>query len=237
MSFGRLALIVAATCLLSGCLKGQVRSYDPLFTSKDAAQIRFRGGVWADPEPGCRFDAAASMKTWPSCANGEYAKGDEYNRRIAVRGFTIETLLASGEPLILQTHFIIAKEKLRPEYEYSAVRPTKQDGAGRVVAYEMWSVLCHPNEELPASELQKDGRAADDAPRVPTIIPAPPLPPGIVKTDEGCIAQDAAAVRNAAVMTRSLEWIPPRRIFWVRSFKLRDLFGKSPDDSPAAPAP
>jgi hypothetical protein len=196
--------------------------------ARSDATDRFRAGLWAAPSAGCVFDAAASLRTWPPCANGAHASGHEFDSRIKRGRLIVDNRLAAGEPLILQSWTNFSGDG-DPPYEYSAVRPSRRDEKGRVIVYEMWSVLCAPPEE-PAAVAQ-EGAVTQPPPASPQT--QEPLPPGIARGDHGCIAHDLPAVRGAAAMTRDLHWKETTQTYWVRPFAFRDNFGRRPGNRSA----
>lgn len=224
----RLGFIVAAAISLAGCERNAVHSLRPLFGHGDAARDRPASGVWAERQANCVFDPQASMKTWPGCAGAEHLTGEEFRQTESFDGYEVTSLLAAGDPLILQTRLDAPGEDAPRPYDYAAVRALRRDLRGRVVEYETWTVLCGPGGPAQVNK-GADGKT--------TPIEDPPPPPGIVRDDhDRCWANDAAAVRGAAAMTRDKAWSQPIRLYWVRPFRFRDNFGHPPE-APASVAP
>lgn len=214
----RLLAVIFAASIGSGCGVNRIRSVEPLFAGVDTARVKLRPGVWASPSEDCTFNHETSVKSWPACAEGVRIRGDELDRRVSSRGVVIESLLAAGDPMILQTHIDDGRGKGDLLYEYDAVRPLQYDVKGRVTAYERWWVLCGPGHEETATP-EGDGHSP------PVAVEKDSLPPGIVRDpDQGCLAHDPHAVRRAATITRERGWTEPRRGHWIRPFRFRDNF-------------
>lgn len=213
----RLLAVTLAASVVSGCGVNRVRSVTPLFVHVDAVRLKLRPGVWASPSEDCAFDPESSVKSWPACAESVHVRGDELYRRVSSHGLVIESLLAAGDPMILQTHIHDVAGKGGFLYEYEAVHPLRYDVRGRVVAYERWWVVCGPVREEVAPD--------PDGPPAPITPEQDELPPGVVRhPKKGCLAHDAQAVRQAATITRERAWTEPYRGYWVRPFRFRDHF-------------
>ena len=181
--------------LLLGACENQVFSQRPLFA--ESREPALRPGVWAAPNPPCRFDPAAPLAAWPKCAGGQIVKPDQRawrDRRVAVD--------LVGDTPILQ----VAQAGRRGPYYYHALEPLRRDAQDRIVEVETWPVLCGPP---PTPRPDEDGEwGADGATDDPL--------PGLIVSGENCEACDPAAVRNAAAKSRRWEPDMHVRAYWVR---------------------
>ena len=195
-----LSVLVAAALALAGC--NAVLTLTALFTPSDAAGApALKPGYWSSPY--CTAAEAAARSG--DCANGyEITPGDM--REVddsatfdasAPRPQSADAyLLVAGDPMVMQIAFPNTAIGQAPAtYIYVAVKPTALDASGRIVAAEVWSVLCGPSA-LPRPDAPRD---QDGVP------PATDHPfPGMTLGDIGCIPADKAAVFDAAKASRAL---------------------------------
>jgi hypothetical protein len=218
----RLALIIAGLALMSAC--NVVMTKEPLFTQADAAGAPpLRPGVWLFFEQAdCKFDQSKPFTEWPDCAGGGLVvspgvvRGHKANAPPDVLEDT-PVVLAAGEPRILQAQVDVnlsvqadastSGEGTTPSsstassaaqaqpYGYAAVRPTKFDSQGRIVALTLWPVQCGPPPPK-----DKDGN--DTAPAT-----LKPLPGMEMKPDDAvCTTSSIPALRGAAKASEA--WAP-----------------------------
>lgn len=195
----RALALLLLTLALGGC--NMVVSPTPLFGPADAAGAPgLRSGLWVSGDPACRFDARTPVAAWPDCARpgqiengrGKLLFGDEDEG---------EMLLAGGSPAILQVQ--MGGSDGDEGYAFLGLRPTRTDGAGRVVEYVAWVVDCGP----PPPE---DARNPDGSRRYVSLQPGP----GLAVEDGGCVAHSAQAVRAAAVASEGRARLETFR--WLR---------------------
>lgn len=221
-----LILLTAAAC------SNRVASDTPWFAEADAAAApRLRDGLWASPDdPGCKANTRLPAERWPDCMNAWVVRGNELfslnwtmegegrnRRRTSFDWDRTEFLLVGGEPMILQHNSCPYADEVQPpegaaddpallrdpyRFCYEALQPEATGADGRITAYTAWPVLCGPLPE------------GDGADRAVTDRPFPGL--GVVS--ENCLAESAAAIRNAAraseALTRDPDW--RRTVRWVR---------------------
>jgi hypothetical protein len=202
---------LGAAAALAGC--NTAYSTEPVFTAADAAGApALRDGLWAAPEPGCRFNASLPTQLWPHCVQPILVRGGEFLMLIEpegepVRWDSMPFVLAAGEPRILQFRSTYREDgQERVVYRFLAAEPVRTDEAGRVTALRRWFVLCGPLPPEP-----KHRKKSDPPRRWVTDKPFP----GLTLEGDGCTPADAAAVRNAAAASRGLD-DEPSEIRWVR---------------------
>jgi hypothetical protein len=225
----RLAAIVAGLALLCAC--NVVVTKDPLFAQKDAAGApALRPGVWMFfKDADCQVDEAKPFTQWPDCVGGGLVTADGVRAHKAnAPPDQLEDspfVLASGEPRILQAQVDVdlsltaeasasggatatasggGSTHARP-YGYAAVRPTKLDSEGRIVAFTLWPVQCGPPPPK-----DKDGN--DVAPA--TLHPLPGMVMG--KGDAVCTTASVDALRGAAKASEAWAARPLRESRWIR---------------------
>jgi hypothetical protein len=203
----RRAPLLPLTLLLTAC-SNQVVSDSPWFTkAAEANAPRLRPGLWVamgvTGKP-CRFDERKPAEAWPDCASAYVVRGEETLRPSWVetteRGRRVRTyfdwdsrthVLAAGDPRIDQVEgcpelAVGPKPSRDPHgYCYDAVRPTKFDAAGQIVAVVTWPVFCGP---WPSKE------QSDRMGRTVTVAPFP----GLHVVYENCTADSETALREAA---------------------------------------
>jgi hypothetical protein len=196
---------------LAGC-GNMVLSEKPLFERDRTTEASIAPGVWASPEPGCRFEAKRPVQEWPDCANGEIRSPGDFGPKATLVG---------GEPMILQLRI---EQSSGGGYWYVAIRATAQTPQGQATAVESWPVLCGP----PPAQMAGSDRRVTDTPG-----------PGLTIDGDNCIAADALAVRSAAVASRSwwsdigvAQWVRKRRHFDRLDRPEFDLVPKLPERAP-----
>jgi hypothetical protein len=194
----RMLLLIACAALLGAC--NVVHSSKPMFSAADAVGGPvFRDGVWASPEPGCRFDPNKPVETWPQCANG----AAHFDMKATDSYVTIP-----GNPAILQLRDVGDDQTVN--YFYAAVTPVRIDGQGRVVGFMAWPVLCGPPNRAPKTNASRKTMTLSQAGT------RSPLSGMTMDADgDNCTPADQAAIRGAA--TPSRKWADDLRITaWVR---------------------
>jgi len=196
----RLVLAIVALALLSGC--NVVMTKDPLFTKADeAGAAPMRPGVWdTEPAPDCKVDESKPLTEWPSCASGFVVRGDgtagSYKMQDGKPVWqSAPFIVAAGDPLVFQAQMTgsLGDAAMPPVYVYAAVKPTKLDDQGRIVASVSWPVLCGPQPP-------KDAKGADGNQRSGTLHPFAGLTMDASANDCTTTSQDA--VRGAAGASR-----------------------------------
>jgi hypothetical protein len=178
-----LALAVAAFAL-GGC--NAVVTKAPLFTDADASPHRLHDGIWNPEKAGCAVDEAKPVDAWPECADPVLVRRGELlawqrDTRIWKSNDAMKALVVDGDPMILQVQD--KPEGEAPYYLYAGGSPTL-DARGRIVALQLWPVLCGPPP-------------ADAGATKPF--------PGIVLNPQGhdCTTGDPKALRDAAKASKA----------------------------------
>lgn len=207
----RTGAFLAAAVTLGGC--NLVVSPTPVFTAADAAGAPpLRTGVWAGPEPDCKFDEAAPAADWPKCANGSIITPSEA-KGIGAEAKPSAYVLAAGDPRILQAAADFsaggdASVKQNGQmYFFLAFEPLGSDAEGRIVKAQAWFIQCGPPPAPHKGDSGKDIKPED-------FVTKHPLPG--LKVDGGmCTPADKAAVRGAARASRA--WADQLlQTHWVR---------------------
>lgn len=203
----RLTFLLIGVMPLSAC-GDFVRSKQPLFYAVDeVGVVPLRQGVWSGREPGCAFDEAEPIDRWPSCAVGIH---------IGRRGLKDPALklkidrVAAGDPMILQ---IVDDDDAG--YSYAAMEVRERDRRGRATEVAVWPVMCGPGStDVPAVGDAAPTPARPDAPQDAAASPRV-LFPGLTADGRDCLATEASAVRNAAVLSRPKT--RPAAFRWLRA--------------------
>ncbi len=198
----RLVLVLAALTLLSAC--NMVITQQPVFSKLDSfGAPHLRAGVWdRPPSEACAFDEKASMKSWPSCAQGAVAepfKMSGWNENAGQKTWTsIDYILGWGHPQVLQAHLTSATGDPMPMpafYMYVAINPTKLDNTGQIIEYESWPIMCGPPPP-------PDAKGPNGNPmRGGTLQPLPGLT--MDASGNNCSTNSKAAIRGAAGPSRA----------------------------------
>jgi hypothetical protein len=222
-------LAIACCALLGAC--NVVVTKDPLFTQADAAGApQLRPGVWLIfEEPGCQVDTTKPFVDWPDCAGGGLVSNGEIagHKSGAPKDVLERTpvVLAAGEPRIAQLRVDVDVSgqadasasggasasasasgggQSQP-YAYAAVRPTKLDDAGRIVAFRFWPIACGPPPP-------KDKNGADTAAGTLKPLPGMEMKPG----DAFCTTSSKDALRAAAKPSEAWTDGPIPEARWLR---------------------
>jgi hypothetical protein len=193
--------IIACALALAGC--NFVYSEKPMFTAADSkGGAQLRPGVWMKPEPGCAFDKAGPVKTWPECAGGIILRPDRMvdpNKA----GKVIQYVIAAGDPPVVQIPLV--EEAKKPIFVYGGIRASKTDDRGRIVEFTSWIAQCGPPPPKP-----------DPAAKKPTFVTEHPLPGLKVDKESGmCLATKPGPVRAAAKASEA--WDNDKKAAsWVR---------------------
>ena len=227
----RLALVGAALGLLTAC--NVVMTEKPLFTQADAAGApALKPGVWLFfEEPGCKVDESKPFPEWPDCAGGGLVGAAEIKgHKQDAPPDQLETapyVLAAGDPRVMQIQVDVdlsahadvsasgedarasgstasASSHSQP-YGYAAIRPTKLDSQGRIVAFTLWPVQCGPPPP-------KDANGDDTAPATQKLLPGLTMKDG----DPVCTTTSTTALRAAARASEAWAPQPPRDARWIR---------------------
>lgn len=225
----RRLLIVACLGLLSAC--NVVVTKEPLFKEADAAGApTLRQGVWLFfQEADCKFDEKQPFTEWPSCAGGGLVTSatNVKGRKSGGAPGELEDspiILAAGDPRIMQVPVDVdlsvqgeasasgaasasassSASHARP-FGYGAVRPTKFDDQGRIVAFTLWPVQCGPPPP-------KNKNGEDVAPA--TLKPLPGIE--MKRGDAVCTTKSVAALRGAAKASEAWAPQPMPQSHWIR---------------------
>jgi len=222
-------LAIAGCALLSAC--NVVLTNEPLFTQADAAGApTLRPGVWLFfKQEGCDVDSAKPFVDWPDCAGGGLVKeGKIAGHKSGAPKDELErtpVVLAAGDPRVAQLRVDVdvgadAQASASGDatasasasggghsqpYGYAAVRPTKLDEAGRIVAFRFWPVACGPPPP-------KDKSGADTAAGTLKPLPGMDMKPG----DPVCSTSSKAALRAAAKASEAWAEGPIPEARWIR---------------------
>ena len=188
--FAALALTASTLCACN-----VVATKAPLFSQADASPLKLHDGVWAPEDDRCRFDETKPVEAWPDCAqpllvrDGEFLtwQADSKTWRSDATG---KILIVAGDPMILEARDTPASSE--PVYLYAGVVP-KLDASGRIIAVQVWPVLCGPPPPGP------QGAPATQA---GTKSPFP----GMTMDAKGqtCTTRDPNALRSAARASKGL---------------------------------
>jgi hypothetical protein len=170
---------LAIGALLLGACANQVHSDRPLFTARDSVGLpKVRPGLWLLDDPDCKVDERTPARTWPKCAQTTTVEDEDLRK---LNGLERENRLAGGDPMIFQMG------EAGGPFSYTAIAPTRFDDRGRMIAFEMWGVMCGPP---PA-----DNRRG---------LTTRPLP-GLTLRGEHCFAARPETVRAAAKPSK--DWV------------------------------
>ncbi len=211
----KVALLGVLLLPLSACMVTEVGSKVPLFQTADAgAAPRPRLGVWLYEDADCRVDGHRAVKAWPGCASGFVVYGNE------ILGFGGSPqsqvgqtyVLAPGKPTVIQLHSRSPRDG-EIDYRFGGVEALKRDASGQVVAIRQWGAVCGPpNPEAKTSA-------------APVPITRQSLPGLHMLADQdGCVADDAEAVRRAVALGRTTSDMIALA-HWVRDSRPDDLGG------------
>jgi hypothetical protein len=263
----RIALILPLVLALAACnsldfaVVPFVSSDSPWFTREAGANAaHLRAGVWVMLAPGeaadptCSFDEREPMESWPDCVAGQVVHASEilslHVSETDVDGQTTRSydwqrtryVLADGEPRIEQLAGCFEPAPDASVYCYEAVRPTIFDRDGRIVAFNMWPVLCAPGviaavhqeratdaaaaaaESAEPDEPQTRTAAATSAPSeepsqgTAGTAGAEPFP-GLHRAGGQCVADSEESLRNAA---RANEAVTAARSGIIEAHWVRD---------------
>jgi hypothetical protein len=222
--------LAMTSCVLLGACN-VVLTKAPLFTQADAVGApQLRSGVWLIFEkPDCQVDTTKSFVDWPDCAggglvsNGEIAGHKSGTPRDALEHTPV--VLAAGQPRIAQLRVDVDTSvqadasasgggsasasasgggESHP-YAYAAVRPTKLDAQGRIVAFNYWPIDCGPPPPK-----NKDGE--DTAAGTLKPLPGMEMKPG----DPYCSTSSKDALRGAAKASEAWADGPIPEAHWLR---------------------
>ena len=200
----RLAAVLGCVILLGAC--NDVFTNKPLFSAADAgADPPLHTGLWVVRDPDCQFDDSRPAARWPKCAEWTVVRDRQILGLDAkARTWTsYDYILAAGLPRIMQVDL---RGDPAPFY-YQAVEPIRLDPWGKIAEYRQWSIKCGPPPP-PAPKGEKE--------RYLTLQPLPGLTPAPdADHPDDCLAQDEAALRNAAKASAAWE-ATPKVWRWVR---------------------
>lgn len=222
-------LALASLALLGAC--NVVLTKEPLFKQADAAAApTLRPGVWLlFLQLDCKVDTATPFVDWPDCAGGALVGDGEIAGHksgtppdVLAR---MPVVLAAGQPRIAQFPVDIDTSveasasasggatasasasgggHAQP-YGYAAVRPTKVDAQGRIVAFNYWPVDCGPPPPK-----NKDGSESMGGTLHP--LPGIEMKPG----DPLCTTRSKDALRAAARASEAWADQPIPEARWLR---------------------
>jgi hypothetical protein len=220
--------LLAAALMLGGC--NLVVSQTPVFSTADAAGAPpFKPGFWASPDPGCDFKESAPADAWPKCANGSEIQRDALIATVDPSAVTTSTsdsktaagpkkvalpyVLAAGDPRVMQVDLHIPEAGLGQLgfFYFVAVKPTRFDDDGRIIAAQLWPIQCGPPPPPQTSQTSNSNDLSKGA------VTEHPLP-GLKIANGECNPTGKDAVRNAATPSRA--WADNvGELHWVRGVK------------------
>ena len=222
-------LALTSLTLLGAC--NVVLTKEPLFKPADAAGApTLRPGVWLlFLRPDCKVDTAKPFVEWPDCAGGALVgDGEIAGHKSGAPPDVLErvpVVLAAGQPRIAQLPVDIDTSasasatasggatasasasgggRAQP-YGYAAVRPTKSDAEGHIVAFNYWPVACGPPPP-------KDKNGADTAAGTLHPLPGMEMKPG----DPICTTASKDVLRAAAKASEAWSDQPIPEARWIR---------------------
>lgn len=230
----RIGVLLSLLFLLGAC-SNRVVSDRPWFTKEAEANApRLRPGLWVAMTPDglsgkkCRFDEETPFEAWPRCVSGFVVRDDETLQlewsETTERGRTTRTYfwdsslhtLSGGDPIVDQVEKCPGLRKIYDDtsgkardpagYCFDAVRPTRLDAAGQVIAAVRWPVLCGPWPSK--AQAKRSGK----------VVTAKPFP-GLHVVYENCTADSKDSLRRAAKASETLaspNRLGPIETHWVR---------------------
>jgi hypothetical protein len=200
---------LGALLSLSAC--NMVVSEQPWFDAASGPQLK--DGLWVNLQsPDCKFDPAGSIADWPKCADPMLVQGNVYSgppssnddpesakRLDPSKWVEMQHVLVDGVPQIDQILLPLPPSGDAPPagmpkeiYLYLAVGAQARDSEGRIIETRRWPILCGP---MPA----KPKKGANGMPQLMTDRPYK----GIRIERDMCLAEDVAALRNAAAQSEA----------------------------------
>ena len=202
----RLAIVTAGAVLLSAC--NMVISNEPMLTRGPDSPM-MKPGIWVDAkEQDCEYDASSAPDGWPECADpaivaedGRFFTWDKQSESWKA----VQMVLGSGDPIVVQAELpkeLTGGNPMAPRFIYLAMRATDKDADGLITAIETWMVYCGPVEEKGEDEegaenLDLEAAMADAVTKEPFE--------GLTVVQGNCIAEDVAAIENAAALSESMD--------------------------------
>jgi len=231
----RIAAFLLGLCLLaslSAC--NRVYSAAPVFTEADATGAPvLREGLWlieggtvlltaVEAPARCRLDTSKPAQRWPkTCATAVVIRDGRllqyFPEPKGPGGWAVQPfLLTGGEPSIFQMSSPEipgapeepadpAAPAAPPRLSYMTLKPTALDAAGKVVAFDIWPVLCGPYPP------RKKKLKKDETQRYLTLE----LNPGLTEDGNDCLTDSKDALRAAAKLSPGWEG-EALHIRWVR---------------------
>jgi len=205
--------------VLSACADTQVGSAKPLLAAGQSPSASLgRQGLWRyeDGFPECETKENEPVSRWPSCTNWFLVRSTDvatYIRFPKETWFTQSYVISDGEPAVVQ----LGQEDPTGDdgavaYLFMGIEVLKRDASGRAISLRQWPALCGPpNETTPEH--------ADAFRNNPiTLAPLPGL--HLLPDQDGCSADDVAAVRRAVALGRSSRGV---KAHWVRDVRPDDF--------------
>lgn len=169
----RSAILLVLLGALTAC--NGAMSDRPLFADKNrSASVRLADGLWLLADEDCQVDRRQPTAHWPSCAHWlQLAKHRIVGGSDATDDLPSKIFIADGRPPLIQAPYETRDSKRM--WVYLALEPVRRSRSGNLVMVRLWLVPC--------------GTVTDKASM--TIKPYPGF-------NEGCVAEDVAALRAAA---------------------------------------
>ncbi len=214
----------------------------PLFAAADTKDAPvLKAGLWALPEPGCRFKSREAPAKWPDCVQAVEVRdgaikdlrplieADRKREAKIAADQRAKYLVAAADPAVLQVEIV---RDGAPRVFYFGLQPLASDADGAIIRARGWIALCRdPNPPPPAAiagpvaakpvKAGKHGKAAKAA----KPAPAPNgLLPGLTPIPEsggGCTASSAAAVAKVVAGNEAWAFSGDKEAtgwtaFWIR---------------------
>ena len=210
----------------------------PLFGPSDAKDApRLKDGLWALPEPGCRFKSHAAPVKWPDCVQAleirdgtikdlnPLAEADRKREARIAADQPVKYLVAAADPAVLQVELV---RDGAPRVYYFGLQPLASDADGAIIKVSGWIALCRdPN---PAPVAARPVKPVKSGKRGKAVKPARPAPvsngllPGLTPIPDsggGCTASSAAAVAKVVAGNEAWAFSGDKEAtgwtaFWIR---------------------
>ena len=224
----------------------------PLFgaaDSKDAPVLK--AGLWAMPEPGCRFKSREAPAKWPDCVQAvEVRDGAIRDLRPQIEAgrkreakITADQpakyLVAAADPAVLQVEI---DRDGAPRVFYFGLQPLASDGDGAIIRARGWIALCRdpnpPSAPAPVTarpaKAGKHGKAAKPPKAAPVSNGLLPGLTPIPESGGGCMASSGAAVARVVAANEAWAFSGDKEATGWTAFWIRDDMAGGKASGPVA---
>jgi hypothetical protein len=177
--------------LLGAC--NMAVSETPMFSDKDAGNLKPRPGIWLAEDPDCPLDTTLPEAKWPECATWLVVKASDEASMQDGKGQRQEAryIIAQGAPPVVQVLWRDeAKDDGKTFYVFLGLEPDRQDG--EFLAAASWEVKCG-TQETPGSEIK----------------PYPGISAECRPFSQNAVRLAAVASRSTAEMAMHWRWLRP----------------------------